>query len=543
MPANADNRADRSSPPAGSPATSSIWSPFRQRAFAVLWVATVVSNIGAWMSSAASGWLMTSLNRDPLMVSLVQVATSLPMFLFALPAGTLADIIDRRHFLLGVEIATTIVATGFALLVSSGQATPLTLLVFTFLTGTCTALIAPAWQSIVPQLVPKENLRPAVAANSVGVNISRAVGPAVGGVITAALTIAVPFWLDAFSNLGVIGALLWWRSPSRSSRRLPAERFGSAIRNAFRHARNNPPLRSTLIRAAAFFTFASAYWALLPLVAREQIAGGPELYGVLLGAIGAGAVAGAIALSRLTAKFGANRLVAAGTLGTAVTLVLFGLARHPTIALVASVIGGVSWITVLSSINVSAQVALPEWVRARGLATYVTVFFGTMTFGSLIWGQVASIVGLPITQFAAAACILIAIPLTWHWKLQTRAGVDLSPSMHWPAPVVAHDIEQDQGPVMVMVEYRIKSTDRRDFLSAMRKLEDERRRDGAYAWCVFEDSAEQGRFVETFLVESWLEHLHQHERVTNADRVLQEMIGRYQIEGEPKVTHFIAASN
>jgi len=226
-----------------------------------------------------------------------------------------------------------------------------------------------------------------------------------------------------------------------------------------------------------------------------------------------------------------------------VTLVLFGLARHPTIALVASVIGGVSWITVLSSINVSAQVALPEWVRARGLATYVTVFFGAMTFGSLIWGQVASIIGLPITQFAAAACILIAIPLTWHWKLQTRAGVDLSPSMHWPTPVVGRDIEQDQGPVMVMVEYRIKSTDRRDFLSAMRKLEHERRRDGAYAWCVFEDSAEQGRFVETFLLESWLEHLHQHERVTNADRVLQETIGRYHIEGEAKVTHFIAASN
>ena len=255
----------------------SPWSPFRSRVFTVIWTATVVANIGSWMYNAAAGWLMTSLDTDVLSVSLVQVASGLPMFLFAMPAGALADIVDKRRFMIVVETAITILSALFAAMVWLHLATPGLVLLFMFLIGTGAALTAPAWQSIVPLLVSRPELAPAVAANSVGINISRAVGPALGGVIIAGFGLAAPFWLNAISNIGTVGALVWWRSPQKQAGRLPAERFISAIRTGFRHARNNPHLRATLIRGAAFFLFASAYWALLPLVARNQIAGGPEL--------------------------------------------------------------------------------------------------------------------------------------------------------------------------------------------------------------------------------------------------------------------------
>jgi MFS family permease len=519
----------------------SAWTPFHHSTFTVVWTATVVANVGTWMYNAASGWLMTNLNPDPLIVSLVQVATTLPMFLLALPAGALADVVDRRRFLIALEIATTVVCAAFALFVALDLVTPASLLLFMFLIGAGGALTAPAWQAIVPSLVPKEALDPAVAANSVGFNVSRAIGPALGGASIAALGIAAPFWINAISNLGVVGALWWWRPPRKNGHRLPSEAFANAIIVGIRYARHNRHLRATLMRAVGFFLFGSAYWALLPLIARNQIAGGPELYGILLGAIGAGAVGGAFALPWLKNMLGPDRLVAAGTLGTALALVLFGLAREPVTGLLASLIAGISWIAVLATLNVSAQVALPEWVRGRGLALYMTVFFGALSLGSVIWGNVAGLLGLPGSHFAAAAAAVATVPLTWSWKLQTGAGLDLAPSMHWPAPIPAQEIEYNRGPVLVTVEYRIDPKDRNAFLACMDELARERRRDGAYRWSVFEDAAEEGRFVETFLIGSWLEHLRQHERVTNADRLLQDTIARFNIAGTPKVTHLIAA--
>ena len=315
------------------------------------------------MYSAASGWLMTSLKPDPVMVSMVQVATSLPMFLFALPAGALADIIDRRRFLVVVEILITLISTIFAFLIWGDVVTPKVLLIFTFLAGVGAALEAPAWEAIVPALVPKRDLGAAVVANGVGVNISRAIGPALAGILVAAWGIAAPFWLNAVSNVGVVAALAWWRSPQKVARTLPAERFIDANRSGLRYAKNDPPLRATLMRAVGFFLFASAYWALLPLVARTQIGGGAELYGLLLGGIGIGALIGAYLLPWLGHRLGPNRLVAVGTVGTALSLLLYGLAHEPFVALGASLLAGISWICVLSTLNVSAQVALPEWVR------------------------------------------------------------------------------------------------------------------------------------------------------------------------------------
>jgi predicted MFS family arabinose efflux permease len=524
------------------PGDASSLSPFRYPTFTVLWLATVVSNIGTWMQNAAAGWLMTGLDPDPLIVSLVQVATSLPMFLFALAGGALADIVDRRRLLIAIQTTVTALVAGFGLLVWRGHVTPPILLGFSFLAGTAAALVAPAWMSIVPQLVPRQHLQPAVALNGVAINVSRAIGPALAGLIIVAWGMAAPFWLNALSTLGVIAALISWRPPADTAAgHLPTERFGRAIRAGLRHARHNPHLRATLFRAAGFFIFASAYWALLPLVARDQVAGGPTLYGILLGAIGAGAVAGAFTLPFVQRRFGADGPAWAGTVGTAIAMVLYGLARQPAVALAASVVAGVSWIAVLSALNVSAQVALPGWVRGRGLSIFSTVMFGGLSFGSALWGQVAALTSLPVAHFIAAAGALLAIPLLWRWKLQTGAGVDFTPSMHWPQPTLSHDIEAGRGPVLVTVEYHVNPADRGAFVDAITKLAPERRRNGAFEWGLYEDAAQDGRFLETFLLDSWMEHLRQHERVTEADRARQEAVRRFQIEGSPKVTHLIAA--
>ena len=261
--------------PGAARASAPALAPFRHKIFAVIWGATVVSNIGGWMYNVASGWLMTNLDPDPLTVSLVQVANNLPMFLFAIPAGALVDMVDRRLFLIIGESAVTLTSTAFAALVWLHFITPVTLLIFSFIVTAASAMTAPAWQAVVPQLVPKSDLPAAIAANSVGINVSRAVGPALGGVMAAIAGIAAPFWFNAFSNIGVIGALVRWRAPEKSRSRLPPETFGKAMRTGLRHARYNSYLGATLIRTIGFFVFASAYWALLPLVARRQIAGTP----------------------------------------------------------------------------------------------------------------------------------------------------------------------------------------------------------------------------------------------------------------------------
>jgi MFS family permease len=522
--------------------TTDALAPFRYRTFSVLWCATVIANTGTWMQSAAAGWFMTSLNPDPFIVSLVQVAASLPMFIFAIVAGALADIFDRRKLIIVIQIIVTLLIVGFTFMIRLGLVTPTSLLVFVFLVTTAAALIMPVWQSIVSQLVPRTLIQPAVALNSAGVNVSRAVGPALAGVIIAAWGMAAPFWLNAISNLAVIAALGWWRPVgSDAVRSVPSERFFLAVGAGLRYARHNPHLRATQLHALGFFLFASAYWALLPLVARDQITGGATLYGLLLGTIGVGAVAGAFAVPWLKSRLGADGLVAVGAMGTAIALLLFAFARQAATAFAASATAGISWIVVLVTLNVSAQVALPEWVRGRGLSIYMTVMFGALTLGSAIWGKIAAWTGLPAAQVIAALGAAAAVPLLWRWRLETGAVLDLTPSRHWPEPVPLGEIALDRGPVLVTIEYRIKSGDRDGFLEAIGQLAGERRRDGAFAWEVFEDPEHDGLFVETFMLNSWAENLRQHARVTDADRTMQEAVDRFQIDGFPKVTHLLAA--
>ncbi|MBV8144020.1 MAG: MFS transporter [Gammaproteobacteria bacterium] len=518
------------------------WGALRYPVFRWLWIATVVSNIGTWMYSAASGWLMTSLNPSPLLVSLVQVANSLPLFLLALPAGALADLCDKRRLILWLEILTMLLSLVFALLVSLHAVGPATLLNFIFLLSILTALETPAWQAIVPLLVPAPALPSAIAVNSVGINISRVVGPAITGVIILGLGIAAPFWLDAISNAGVIVVIMLWRPPARATARgLPAEHLGAAMRAGVRYARYNIPLRATLIHAMGFFLFASAYWALLPLLARSQLHGGPGLYGTLLAAIGAGAVGGAFLLPRARALSGGpNGVVALGEAGTAAALLLFGLAQQPWLAFIACLLAGACWIAVLATLNVAAQTVLPDWVRGRGLAVYVTVFFGSLTVGSAIWGEAAEHLGLAPAHYLAAAGALVAMVLARRWRLRSGPAADLTPSMHWPQPVVAADVDKDAGPVLVTVEYQVAAENRGAFIAAIGPLARERRRDGAYEWHLFHDSADPERMLETWLLDSWLEHMRQHQRITRADRDLEARVQQLARE-RPRITHFIAA--
>src|SRR5262252_5400371 len=535
-------RSAGSTTASGAPAAAvPPWGALRYQVFRWLWIATVVSNIGTCMYNAASGWLMTSLNPSPLMVSLVQVANSLPLFLFALPAGALADLLDKRRLILWLEILTTALSAVFALLVTLHAVGPTLLLLFILLLGTLTALETPAWQAIVPLLVPTSALSSAVAVNSVGVNISRVIGPAITGGIIVGGGIAAPFWLDAFSNAGVIGVIFRWRPPPRATARaLPAESLTGAIRAGVRYARYHRALRATLVRAVGFFLFASAYWALLPLVARSQLHGGPALYGTLLAVIGAGAVGGALFLPRMSARLGADGVVVLGEAGTAVALVLVGLAHQPWVAALACLLAGISWIAVLAILNVSAQTVLPDWVRGRGLAVYVTVFFGTLTIGSTLWGLAAEHLGLPAAHYLAGAGALLALWATRGWKLQSGPAADLTPSMHWPEPVLPAGVDQNAGTVLVTIEYHVAPENREAFLAALVPLARERRRDGGYDWHVFEDTAHPERIIETWLSDTWLDHLRQHRRFTRADRTVEERVQRLARE-PPRIAHYIAA--
>ncbi len=523
------------------PAKSGAWDPFKHSAFAVLWTATLVSNIGTWMHDVGAGWLMTELSPSPLIVAAVQAATTLPVFLFALPAGALADILDRRRLLLTVNIFLGVVAALLALLVSFDAVTPAVLLLITFIMGTGAAFMAPAWQAVVPQLVPREELTSAVALNSMGINISRAIGPALAGFLIVAYGLTVPFAINALSVLGIVAALLWWHAPDAKQSKLPAETIAPAMIAGVRYALHSAPLKATLLRAGAFFIFASAFWALLPLIARQVLQGGTALYGVLLACLGAGAVAGAVLLPKIKSRLGADTTVKAATAGLAGVIALIAIAPNAYLAAFSTLLAGVCWISVVSTLNVSAQVAPPNWVRARGLSIFMMVFFGSMTVGSLAWGNLASHVGIPATLLIAATGALIAIPLTRGATLNQGETLDLAPSMHWPVPVVSNEPLGDRGPVAIQIAYEIDASDRARFLELMSRLAEARRRNGAFGWSVMEDAASPTRFVECWQEASWPQHLRHHERVSSADRLLQEEIAKlHRGSTPPAATHLIS---
>ena len=385
------------------------WSPLRHLDFALLWGAALVSNSGSWMHDLAAGWLMTTVDPSPAMVSLVSAATTLPVCLLALPAGTLADAVDKRRLLMAVQFAMLLAAALLGVAVLGGWAGNSTLLAVTFALGTGTAIMSPTWQAIIPLLVPRAELHQAVALHAVGINIARAIGPAIGGLVIVSLGIAWPFLINSLSFLAVVGALCWWRMPPQPAHARPKEGFLAAMRTGLGQVQENTGLRHALWRSVLFFGFASAYWALLPLIARAQLRGGANLFGFLVACIGVGAVTGATLLPRYRRRWGLDRVTTVGTVGTALAMAGFALSHAPALGLIAATLAGASWVASLSSLNVAAQLSLPDWIRARGMGLYTSVFYGCLALGSVMWGQVATRLGIAPTLAIAAMGALIGL--------------------------------------------------------------------------------------------------------------------------------------
>ena len=523
-----------------APVVQSAWSPLKNSLFRGLWIATIVSNVGTWMQDVGAGWLMTSLSSSPSLVALVEAADSLPVMLLALPAGAIADIVDRRRLLIATQVYLMVIAAALGILTWLNVMTPWMLLGFTFALGVGTAMVMPAWAAIVPELVPPEDLPSAVALNSIAINVSRTIGPAIAGVLVAAVGAWLVFVLNALSYIGILAVLMRWRRQRRKSS-LPAERFVSAIRVGLRFVTHTRALQIVLIRGSAFFVFASATWSLFPLIVRRELGMGPEIYGLLLTCIGIGAVGGALLLPRARARFSRDALVAGASALYAVAALMLGHVQNLPLLAVAMLATGVAWISILSALQVAAQMTLPAWVRARGLAAFVMVFMGGMALGSILWGQVAAHVGIPATLTTAALGMAGAIGLTWRFKLGRHEVLDFTPSSHWPAPVLAELPEPDSGPVLVTIEYRVQPDKRAEFVAAMQSVREMRRRNGAYFWELFHDSADPSRFNECFMDESWVEHLRQHERVSVADREIQQRAKAFMIEGTAtKSSHWLA---
>jgi MFS family permease/quinol monooxygenase YgiN len=517
----------------------SPWSPLQNGLFRGLWIATIVSNIGTWMQDVGAGWLMTSLSSSPSMVALVEAADSIPVMLLALPAGAIADIVDRRRLLIAVQFYLLAVAGALGILTLLGMTTAWVLLGFIFALGVGTAVIMPAWAAIVPDLVRPDELQSAVALNSVAINVSRAIGPAIAGVLVAAVGAWLVFVLNALSYIGILAVLLHWRREHHKSS-LPAERFFSAIRVGVRFVMHTRALQVVLIRGSAFFVFASATWALFPLIVRRELERGPEIYGLLLTCIGVGAVAGAMLLPRVRARASRDAVVAGASVLYALAALALAHVHSIFLLAVAMLATGVAWISILSALQVSAQMTLPPWVRARGLAAFVVIFMGGMALGSILWGQVATRIGIPAALTAAAIGMAAAIALTWGFKLGPHEVLDFTPSMDLPLPIPAETPEPDVS-VMVSISYRIQKDKRAEFVDAMQDVREMRRRNGAYFWQLFHDAEDPTRFFECFMDESWVEHLRQHERVSVADREIQRRAKQYLVEGtETRSSHWLA---
>jgi predicted MFS family arabinose efflux permease len=489
------------------------WAPLRHRVFFALFVAQMVSNVGSMMQNVGSAWVMGDLGASATLVALVQTATFLPVFIVGIPAGALADIVDRRRMLIMTQLSMVLASGALAVLAFGHHVTPAALLALTFALGAGSAFNAPAWMAIQPDLVPKRELSQAMALGSLTFNVGRAIGPAIGGLVLAALGTPWVFAINSISFVGTALVLGAWRGSPRQNR-LPAESLAGATRAALRYALHAPVFGGVLGRVAALVVPAAALLALLPVVVRDRLHLGSGSYGVLYGAFGVGAALAAVLRPRFEERFEPDALVGIGTVVIAGVLLVNGLVMRSLPIGAVLVLGGVAWTTAFTTVNIAAQATLPAWVRARGMGIYMLVLAGGLAVGSAIWGAVAdwSVRGAHVL----AAAVLVGAWLGTHrLRLDRTVGVDVTPA---PAdePVVMLTPRHDDGPVLVTVEYRVPVGEMARFVELMRGMERDRRRTGAYQWGLFRDLGVPDRFVETFLVDSWAEHLRQHERGTQA---------------------------
>jgi MFS family permease len=498
--------------------TRSTWAPLRVQVFRWLWLASLVSNVGAWMQTVGAQWLLVHAAHAAILVSLVQTADMLPDVLFAIVGGVLADILDRRRLIIAVQSGLAVAGALLATLTFTGHMSPALLLMFTFVIGSGSVFITPAYQSLVPELVPREDVASAVQLNSINVNIARAVGPAIAGILIAHFGVGADFALNAGTFLIYAVVAAFWRPTSNITPQHP-ERFLPALRAGGRYVRHSPVVRRILLRAALFLVPASALWGLLPLVASRRLELGPSGYGLLLGAIGVGAIAGASVLARARAKLSTNGIIGLSSGFFCIALVAVAL-LHSTIGDVLVLIPtGVTWVWMLATLNTSLQLFLPAWVRARGLSIYQMVLFGAQGLGALLWGVVADAFGLTVAFVASGALLAVGTASIRLWPLFETAHMDRSIVVR-PDPELDPDLEtvSDAGPVLVRTTYSIPPDKENEFKNAMVRVRESRFRTGATEWGLYRNGERPGEFVEVFFVASWDEHLRQHrERLTAAD--------------------------
>jgi MFS family permease len=523
----------------GAVGAQSPWRPLRTPLFRNLLLADVLSDIGTFMQTVGAAWLMVSLGAGPQYVALTQTASALPFFVFALPAGAIGDIVDRRKLILYTEFWMVGVATVLAVATIGGLMSPWLLLGLTFALSAGDAIETPTWRAILPELVRKEDLAEASALNGIEFNFARAVGPALAGFIIAAVGVGAAFAINVVSFFGVILLVLRWKRPIRR-RTTPPETVAGATVAALRYVRFSPQLRGMMLRSGLTMFFASALLALMPSVARG-VSDSPAGYGILLGCYGAGAVLGALAMQPARARWSTEAVASGGVAILGVMTAAAGFLHAMTLLAAAMLVAGAAWIVFISLVSALMQSLAPDWVRARVLAIFMLVFQGGLAAGSALWGAVAARAGIQPALLWAGLGIIGTVAVGLVAKLPDTT-MDVSPWNHWKMPAIVADIrpESDAGPVLVTVEYRVNSDRRDEFLRAIHEYGRVRRRDGAFRWSVYRDLEEADRYVETFVVSSWAEHLRQHERVTNADREVEDRL-RACVTGVPSVRHLVSA--
>ena len=527
------------SPPDHQPSRSSPWEPLKLPLFRALWIGSVVSNIGSTMNDTAAVWTMATLTASAAMVSLMQTMSSLPLFLFALPAGALADLVDWRRLILLAQTGALLTASGMALLAWKGLLNQPLLLLATFQLGVAAAFTTPAWQAMVPEIVGKEQLSSAIALNGVGYNIARALGPIAGGLLVAALGPAMVFGFNALSFVAVIAVTLAGRFPvaPRSAQR---EQMLGAMTAAVRYARHAPAMKAVLWRGGVHVFSAVAPVALLPIMVHERGWSGSD-FGVLMGCYGAGAIVMALlVLPRLRARLSFDEVLAGASVASAISAA--SLAWMPDRMAMGAVLalGGAAWMTGLNTFSVASQRAFPNWVRARSSAIYLVVMQGAFAAGALTWGQVSSHFGAHVALSVAAGGLVISALLHRRLPISHVQWLNLTPSNHWPGHSLSSEPAPDDGPVLITIEYQIDPTDVAAFRAAMYHLRQTRLRDGAFRCSLFQDLDNPQLFRETFLVGSWAEHIRQHARATMEDqRIEQAVIDFHRGTESPMVRHLL----
>lgn len=518
--------------------TVSPWAPLRYPIFRMLLIAASISNIGTWMQQVGAAWLMTSLTSDPLLVALVQVAATFPIFLLALPAGALADIVDRRRYLIGLHFALMTIAGTLAAITFLNLTTPALLLFLTFGLGALSALSVPTWQALIPDLVPKQILQRAIALNSGSENIAGAIGPAFAGIIIAALGTAAVFAINALSFLAIIVALFSWDHPPEEHT-LPTERFFGAMRLAVRHIYAAPALHNVLIRTTIFCLFASAVWALIPLIARLELHSDSMGYGVLLTLLGVGAIVGTLLLPKLEMRLTNDKIIDAGFILSAITAVLVVIFKNYYVVSIAMLMGGFAWLITTTTLTTATQQASPTWIKGRTLAIFLMVLFGGVAAGSAIWGVLASYFNMTLTLLIATVGLVLGWLLTYRLSFRKIQTFDHTPAHDLPAPAVKIGCKE-KNPVMVSIEYIVAAEHVEEFTKLMRHVRGVRIRQGAFFWKLYLDTEDTTRFVEYFLSESWVDHLRLHERLSVSDREIDKKVQVYNKNQQPPhISHLV----